>query len=339
MRDDPVWFDDPEDAPAPRTGSRRAIVLAIAAIPWMLVAALVLLPDRTVNPAGTASPPSAAADTQAGTTTTAVPSSDSAPAPPVPPAPSAADRLDTEVDTPIRHPHDAGTTLADIGTELSTRDSLAAVATVVARAWLTGVSPHLDVPGLTPTDPSSYAEHVVVEAIDRHDPHLAVVTVLAVQLRESPEGLRVDTRRVAVPLATTDGRVHPVDEPWWLPTPDLRSGDLPAEPQTDPAWFEAAVTGLRAAGLQDIEVTALERTDHWPWRAHITARTADGQPIDGPVWLRWTGQGFEVAGHVPASSAATPPDTPPDLPPDVPPGTPSDVPPDVPADDQQEVDP
>ena len=331
MRDDPVWFDDPEDAPAPRTGSRRAVVLAIAAIPWLLVAALVLLPDRSADPADTIPTASATPDTTPDAGTPTPPESDPDPPPPAPAPPLAEGRLDAEVDTRSRHPDAAVTTMADIGTELSTRDSLAAVATVVARAWLTGVSPHLDVPGLTPTDPSGYAEHVVVEAIDRHDPHLAVVTVLAVLLRETPEGLRVDTQRVAVPLAITDGRVHPADEPWWLPSPDLRSGDLPAEPQTDPAWFEAAATGLRAAGFQDIEVTALERTDRWPWRARITARTADGQPIDGPVWLQWTGQGFEVAGHVPASSATTPPDTPPDVPPD--------TPPDIPADDEQEVDP
>lgn len=319
MHDDPVWFDDPEDASAPRRGSRRAVVLAIAAIPWVLVAALVLLPDRTVDPAGGTPTPAAVADPSAEAGNPAVQSSDPAPITPPPPTEDRVGaNVDADVDTGIRPPEgDAGATQPDIGPKLSTRDSLAAVATVVARAWLTGVSPHLDVPGLTPTDPSSYAEHVVVEAIDQHDPHLAVVTVLAVLLREEAEGLRVDTRRVAVPLAITDGRVHPADEPWWLPSPDLRSGDLPSEPQTDPAWFEAAVTGLEDVGLEDVEVTALERTDRWPWRAHVAARTADGQSIDGPVWLRWNGQGFEVAGYVPTATE----------------------PPDPPTDDEQEVDP
>ena len=323
MRDDPVWFDEPEEVTDHRHGPRRTVVIAIAAVPWVLVAALVLLSDRSVDPATPAGPPAVAADpghdvdTQspsgpaAGAATEEV-TEGSRPTDPAGPSGSAPAR-------PLV-PED-GSAAADAGAawhhrlsrELATRDALTAVATVVARAWLTGVSPHLDVPGLTPTDPATYAEHVVVEAIEQDDPHLAVVSVLAVLLRETSEGLRVETRRVAVPLAITDGHVQPAGAPWWLPTPDLRSVELPTETQTDPAWFEAAATALQAAGLQDVEVTALERTDRWPWRAHITARTAGGGAIDGPVWLRWNGQGFELAGTVPAStsSQAPPPVAPP----------------------------
>lgn len=334
MQEDPVWFDEPEEASGPRSGPRRAVVVAIAAIPWVLVAALVLLPGRSVDPPVTAGSPSVATDPGpdappgategAPTQVDPVPpsgSDHSAPAPPRDPPATVADPL---------------TPRSSVAMDLSTRDALAAVATVVARAWLTGVSPHLDVPGLTPIDPASYAEHVVVEAIDQDDPHLAVVSVLAVLLRETSEGLRVETRRVAVPLAITDGRVQPAGEPWWLPRPDLRAVDLPVEVQTDPAWFEAAAAGLREAGLRDVEVATLERTDRWPWRAHITARTPDGQALDGPVWLRWNGQGFELAGHVPATDGPRDGPTGEDRPTDEDGPTDED---DPAADDDQEVDP
>ncbi len=334
MHDDPVWFDEPEEASAARNGPRRAVVIAIAAIPWVLVAALVLLPDRSVDPPPTAGTSSVTPDTGPDATPDATPdptpdspsdATDGGPTPVDPDPPAASDH---SASTPPRDAPTIGATTrtprASLTEDRSTRDALAAVATVVARAWLTGVSPHLDVPGLTPIDPASYAEHVVVEAIEHDDPHLAVVSVLAVLLRETSEGLRVETRRAAVPLAITDGRVQPAGEPWWLPAPDLRSVDLPVEAQTDPAWFEAAAAGLQEAGFRDVEVSALERTDRWPWRAHITARTSDGQAIDGPVWLRWTGQGFELSGHRPMTDG---------------PGIGSTDENDPPVDDEQEVEP
>ncbi len=310
MFDDSRWLDDaPEPEHERRDPRRRFVVVGMAAIPWVIVAALLLAPDGAANDG---------VGSDASTEEAGEVSDPSEAAPDDPADGSLATEGATDDMTPEPSTRSGPTTMADDGPSPVSprvasesgmvRDALAARATIIARAWLTGVAPHLDVPGLTPADPTSYAEHVVVEAVDQSDPPAAVVTLLAVLLRETPEGLRADIRRVAVPLVIESGQAQPAGEPWWLPSPDLHSVELPSEDQTDPAWFEAAADGLRAAGLEDVQVSALARTDRWPWRAQVRARTPDGEQIDGPVWLRWNGVGFDLAGAVPGGTPHTAPD-------------------------------
>lgn len=308
MQGDPMWLEEPQEPTRRGLGSRRWLVLVIAAIPWAIVAALVLLPRDTpheppsavapeLGPAPTASPEP--------TDRAADPSVDTADDPAVPSTPP-----DGATSPERRTPPSSGAATLPESSEASAaaRDRLAATATVIARAWLTGVAPHLGAGGLEPVDATSYAEHLAVEAIEHRDPHLAVVSLLAVLVREDPDGLVVDHRRVAVPLAVDDDRVHPVGSPWWLPAPDLDAVELPAEELTDPGWVEAAVDGLLAAGLEDVEVRRLARTSRWPWRADVVATTPEGERIDGPVWLRWTEHGFQLAGLTqPAEALAVAP--------------------------------
>lgn len=328
MQGDPMWLEEPQDQDRGRTGSRRWLVLVIAAVPWMVVAALVLLPrDAPHDPPSTVPEASEAPE---------APEVSEHPVPPVdePPTATAADPPSgSSPPSDQQPPRGAGSTVLPALPEVPTpdRDRLAATATVVARAWLTGVAPHLGLGGLDPVDATSYAEHLVVEAIDHRDPHLAVVSLLAVLLREEPDGLTVDHRRVAVPLAIEDGSVRLVGSPWWLPAPDLEVVDLPAEERSDPAWVDAAVDGLLAAGLEDVEVRGLERTSRWPWRADVVATTPEGERIDGSLWLRWTEHGFLLAG-LPDHDGAPP--VPPE---DGPPDQPSDHPPS--GSDAREIDP
>lgn len=335
MQGDAMWLDEPQEPTRRGLGARSWLVLVIAAIPWAIVAALILLPRETPPDPSAASAPDVEATRQA-------------PPEPIRPGDGASSDGLERPTTPSRTDHassdprpppasEAPAQHDDAGTPTGARDRLAATATVIARAWLTGVTPHLGIAGVDPVDTTSYAEHLAVEGIERRDPHLAVVRLLAVLVREDPDGLVVDHRRVAVPLAVDGDRVRPVGSPWWLPAPNLAAVELPAEELTDPGWVEAAVDGLLAAGLEDVEVRRLARTSRWPWRADIVATTPEGERIDGPVWLRWTERGFRLAGLAPSTDG-----------PDIAPGSsPSPQPPtgDPPADDppsdaaDREVDP
>jgi hypothetical protein len=319
MRDDlPDWLDAEPEPVAPR--GRRSLLVVLAALPWCLVLALVVFPRtspiRTAGsvggsaPARDAEPPTSHgphADAPADATSDAVAQPDTAPpdamprggergeggadatapatvpAPDVDGAPPDADWWLTEHRGNWRISPGEGAT--------------ASLAVAVARAWLTGIPPRLESAGIAPIHDASYVEHLVVEAVERPEEGAAVVTLLAVVLEVGDHDQTVEARRLGVPVVETPDGPRPGGSPWWLPAPDLTPTDLTSEPVDDPAQVLAALEALEAGGFRELELLSLERTDGWPWVAHVEALspTAD-RPWEGAVWLRRHLDGFAVAG-------------------------------------------
>ncbi len=272
-RDSP-WFDD-EDGLARGDGRRRIrLLLAAATVPWLVVVLLVVRQAGEVpEPVGETAADPVAADE------------------PPQPAAVATDDADEATDpvevlslTEIRGDWRMGVGDGDV----------AAVAVLVARAWLTGVDPILPINGFDPY-PDGYAEHLVVEAIERPDAGAAIVTLTAIVLEPDANGLAATPRRLAVPLMLDDG-VHPAGEPWWLPEPVLEPVTVELEPVSDPEEQLAAAEALTAAGYLDVELLTLGNADGWPWIAQVRARTPGGAVVEGPVWLRRHLHGFVVVG-------------------------------------------
>lgn len=300
MRDD-IWTDDEDTPRRPRS---VATVIAIAAIPWLIVAALIFLPrasgapdvgDQRAVPADmgddvsddgvTTEPPRSAGelpdggtqgrDGEAGATADApdqlgevtVPSDDSGPPP----------------DEDRRGP-------------APTDRELAALATVIARAWTTGVAPPLHVEGFPATTDLRYAEHVVVESVERPSAPLAVVTMLVVLLEETEDDLRADVRRLAVPLAIHTAQPRAAGEPWWLPAPDLTTLELGGETYDDPSLYLEAEEALQRAGYREVTVDGLQRTSAGVWLASVRGRDPSGRDRQATPWLVHDGQGFTLLG-------------------------------------------
>lgn len=183
----------------------------------------------------------------------------------------------------------------------------AAVATLVARAWLTGVGPRLDVPGLA-GPAGSYAEHLVVEAVDHPAPGAAVVTLLALVLRAEGDTYRdAEVQRVAVPLWFDGDGARPAGPPWRLPPPGLAvASPQVSEAITDPEVLAAAGEALAAAGYAVTEVVSLGRVQGWPLVVTAVA-TAPGSdaPAEHVVWLREHLGELVVAGSRPAPTPAS----------------------------------
>jgi hypothetical protein len=276
---EPDWFDD--EGAAPETPPRRRhLLLLLATVPWLLVAALLLLPD------GPAEEPRAS-EADAATTDAAVDPT---------PTPSEVEGGDPEPlstePTPVAD--DGVLTLQELRGRWRVapgEEEAASLGLAVARASLTGLGPRLEMAGVEP-DPSTYAEHLVVEAVERPSSEVAVVTILAVVLIDEADGrARVELRRLAVPIATTADGPRPVTAPWPLPAPDLVAFEPDLEPLTDEATEAAAASALSAAGLGEHTIESLETAPGWPVVAHLSAG-------DGPrsVWLRRHVGGLVVAG-------------------------------------------
>lgn len=293
MRDElPDWMDPPaEDAERPRRRLHR--LLALAAVPWVVVAVLVgwrgsgqpvaatddlgAPPDAT-EPAGDA----AAGDTTAGDGPAGVAEAgdDVAGGPP-----------------PVTDPVEDGLVAEtwQVGwREYPGDGATVAVAAAVARAWLTGLDPLLAVEGISPDDGSSYAEHLTVEAIERPGPGAAVVTFSAVVL-EGGEPTTARLRRVAVPVDEHDHDPRPAGAPWELPGLELTPAPPVAADELGAEHWPAAEAALRAAGFVDAELRGLQRTTSWPVLAAVRTETPDG-PRDAVVWLRRHLDRFVVAG-------------------------------------------
>lgn len=295
MRED-IWVEEEDD------GQRRPrsmlAILVIAAIPWIIVAAIVLLPDRD-EPASPEVEGEAALEQSE--------QSDDAPDTPQDGEPSQAEGTE-EVTSDSQDEAPGGTVgssdpASEVHDRVDTRASidlaLAATATVVARAWATGVDPPLDVPGVDPDQRPRYAEHVAVESIDHASSGLAVVTLVAVVLEDFDEGLGADLRRIAVPLAVNEGSPRLAGTPWWLPPPAIHPAEVAVETVLDPALLSSAADALQRAGYDDVEVAALYRTAEWPWVAGFTALAPGGEQVTGEAWLRQEHDGFILAGHLP----------------------------------------
>jgi hypothetical protein len=291
----PDWVD--EDVPAPPSSGRRAALLALAALPWIVVLALVLAPDS--RPGTVASVPQTHVEAHAGG----------------PPADGSATDLDAS------GTHDAGPGARDVdpgtpdepgsapqgppGWEIAALQgawratpgdgATAALATAIARAWLTGVRPVLRIEGLEPPASTTYAEHLVVEAIERPAAGAAVVTVLAVLLDTDDGGAIGDSRlaRLAVPVVEDADGPHPGGAPWPLPGPGLSLRAPATVEVTDTAVRDRALEALHLAGYEGAELLTLEVGDGWPWVARF-------QPPDGTgpsmVWLRRHLERFVVTG-------------------------------------------
>jgi len=300
------WFEGPErgdEEPAP---GRRRWLLPLIAVPWLVVAALLVLPGRGGPGAEGPSP------------TTAAPEQ----------VPDLADRSGAGAEERLLHEHadrepvtttaepppttgDGGGSAPELPAvtleleELRGRwrvgpgsEEAAALAVVIARAWLTGLGPRLELEGAAP-DPGSYAEHLVVEAVEHPSPRTTAVTLVAVLLSDPEDAdAAVEVRRVVVPLATDGGSPRPAGAPWLLPGPALAQAEVDLQPLDDPAAGTAADTALAVAGLGELAVTDLRTADGWP----VVARASDGER-EHTIWLRPHLDGFVVAGSTLAGAA------------------------------------
>ena len=291
------WFDateqDPHDTGGARARRRRLTVLA--AVPWLVVAALLVLPLRG-DPASNAPVDSeeAAEPAAAGT---AVPTGGTPPD----------GRQDTSRSNVTVEDTAAPLAVVEVE-ELRGRwrvapgeEELAALALVSARAHLTGIGPRLAIDGADPP-PGSYAEHLVVEAVEHPSPDTTVVTVVAILLLEPTDGdARVEVRRLAVPLAHGEDGPSTAGRPWELPPPSLPTADTAAlDPVEDPALFSAADTALAVAGLGEQRTTALATAPGWPLVATTTGPDGEQQ-----VWFRRHLDGLVVAGSTLRGAAPT----------------------------------
>jgi hypothetical protein len=302
----PGWLDDDPEADAPR--DRRLILPVLAVLPWLVVLGLVLTPlvgDAPPAPAsvgaedhGHASHHPAPQMDAGRPAATAPPADAEAPEDPSPPTEEEAGWWIAEHRGNWRIGHGEGAT--------------AALAAAVARAWLTGLEPRLAISGIVPDRDRTYAEHLVVEAIERPADGAAVVTLLAVVLDNVEDVRSAGVQRLAVPIAETVAGPRPAGSPWRLPAPDLTPAPLVGEPVEDPELSLAAHDALEAGGLADggrIELTSLVRTSGWPWIAHVRVHPSPDAELDGAspweaaIWLRRHLDGFALTG-VPWSSAA-----------------------------------
>src|SRR5690606_17903526 len=104
-------------------------------------------------------------------------------------------------------------------------------------------------------------------------------------------------RRAAVPLTLSATSIHPGGQPWWLPGEhDLTPVEPHAATVDDPETHLAVVGALETAGYREVELVELATTDGGTLVATVTASTTDGDPIDGPVWLHPTSDGFALLG-------------------------------------------
>lgn len=283
MRDElPDWMDPPaEDAERPRRRLHR--LLALAAVPWVVVAVLVGWRG--------AGPPGAATDDLGAPPDADEPAGDAAPV-----DTGATDEVAGGPHPVTDLPEDA---LVAETWQMGWREypgdgATVAVAAAVARAWLTGLDPLLAVDGISPGDDSSYAEHLTVEAIERPGPGAAVVTFSVVVL-EGGEPTTARLRRVAVPVDEHDHDPRPAGAPWELPGLELTPAPPIAADELGAEHWPAAEAALRAAGFVEAELRGLQRTTSWPVLAAVRTETPDG-PRDEVVWLRRHLDRFVVAG-------------------------------------------
>jgi hypothetical protein len=305
------WFDD--DGPSASRPRRTGVALAIAA-PWM-VAAAVLVHGATADADG----PSATAAEDVG------PEGADDLSDPEDPAVEPADVADPDVPgsagphhetpsagAPAAGPRDVDPRVVDGPTTADART----LATIVARAWLSGTGPDLDVPGITPQR-GVYLEHVAAGAVEVPGADTAVVTVHLVLLGSSEDRYdEVVVRRAAVPLTVTDDEVHPAGPPWWLPDPPVLTSHLPETvPLDDPDLLAEVTATLADAGVDDAEVIELGRGQGDLLVASVRGAGPHG-PVDGDLWLTQATGTPRVLGVAPPPDGTRPASDPADHPAD-----------------------
>lgn len=288
------WLDDEVPGTVRHRGSRHRLLLVAATLPWVLVVALLLLPGRLAGDGGDDVGPSADLEPEpvddrslAGSER---PERDTVEATDEPADPSA-DQRPTEEPDGIDPAGPAASAAS-----ASEEGPAAALAILIARAWLTGMEPLLDAPGLEGPQDARYAEHLTVEAVDRLSADTAVVTVVAILL-EGEDALGAEVLRLAVPIVWDDAGVRAAGTPWPLALPDLAITPLGVERElTDPDLHLAAVGALEDAGFASVDLRRLEDSGRGPVVAHLDARAPDGTSLSGTVWLRPHADGFVVGG-------------------------------------------
>jgi hypothetical protein len=303
----PGWLDDDP----PPTAPRRPLLLVLAVVPWVVVAVLLVRPlggapdpadvpvatEERHGPVGGPEPDAPSLDPDGTFDHTGEPTED----PVDRDAPGRGDVADDAAHAPPRTEGgaDAGSSGWSITEHRATwriapgDGATAAVAVAWARAWLTGLDPQLADAELEPIDDATYAEHLVVEAVERPEAGAAVVTVVAVLLRTGGQAATVE--RLAVPVVEPAGEApRPAGRPWWLPAPDLGATPLTLEEVDDPELSLAAAEALAGAGL-DAQLVALGRTEAWPWIAVVQGQHGDAGPLQ-EIWLRRHLDGFAVTG-------------------------------------------
>lgn len=295
------WIDHPDGTG--RVRRARPLLLIAASLPWLLVAGLLLLPGR-----GTPGQDRPAVDQDRAT----LESLDPDPGAPDPgaPAPVSRDPDDGDPDDGATRPSGTPPTTSappDGGpgrspdlevTERRGRwrvepgiEEAAALAVVVARAWLTGLEPVLAVDGVAPAEPDGYAEHLVVEAVEQPGTDAAVVTVVGIVL--GGDDLEARVRRVAVPVSLRSDGPRIAGRPWELPAPSLEIDEPERRRIDDPDERLAASEALLAAGIGEHALVALHDTPGWPVIAEVQV---DGSASTSSVWLRRHLDGFVVSG-------------------------------------------
>lgn len=310
MPDTPAWFDEEPEAARPRR-RRFVSVVAIAAASWVVLA-LVLLQGSggapaATGPHGPAATVGAPADTRDGSDhqaeTDRADAADTSAAPAEPAETEAGSASGTD-----QGPDAAGSGPAGAEPTAVGREEAEALAIAVVRGWLSDGGPDLPVPGIE-VDRRAYLEHVAVESVVVPSDGLAVArTLLVLLIRDGDHYTEAVVRRAAVPLTVTPDSVHPGGPPWWLPSaPDLTPVAPEATASAAPDAGDSVAATLEAAGYAEVSVAAVRATDGGTLVAEVTARTAAGDPVRGPVWLHPAPQGLVLLGDVhqrPAPSGA-----------------------------------
>jgi hypothetical protein len=303
--DAPPWLDpEPDEVARPR---RRSLVALLAVAPWLVVIVLLVLPRASGAPAGVGGadgPHHAHPDPDEG----AVDAGDAITSPRDGTTDDDEDHDRAAPDDDLREGGaadgwDAGGTGWSITEERGNwrvapgDGATTALAVAVARAWLTGVAPTLELAGIPPSRDATYVEHLVVEALERPAVGAAVVTLLAIVLeRDDEDQHHVRVERLAVPVVETGPQPRPGGPPWWLAPPELEPAPLSGTPIADPEVHLAALDALRRGGLDDIELLALETSDGWPVLASVRVDGPHHDGWEGTVWLRRHLDGFALAG-------------------------------------------
>jgi hypothetical protein len=314
--DAPPWLDpEPDEVASPR---RRSVVALLAVAPWLVVIVLLVLPRASGPPAGAGradGPHHSHPDPDEG----AVDAGDAISSPRDGTIDEVAGDDRAGEDDELRHGRAADGSAED-GTAWSITEArgnwrvapgdgaTAAVAVAVARAWLTGVAPTLELAGIPPSRDGTYVEHLVVEALERPAVGAAVVSLLAVVLeRGEDDQHHVRVERLAVPVVETGSQPRPGGPPWWLAPPELEPAPLDGTPIADPEMHLAALDALRRGGLDDVELLALETSDGWPILASVRVHDGHRDGWEGTVWLRRHLDGFALAGVPLGPADRTPP--------------------------------
>jgi hypothetical protein len=297
------WFDD-DPEPAPRS-RRLPVLLVVAAVPWVLVAALVQRGPAEPQPR---TAPMAAVDQADGSS--APTTGDDPPEPEeldqVPPADGDGQVGRGELDAPDDDGQLVPPPVAPTGPRGDAPPSptqvlhgvAEALVVAITRAWLSDGGPDVDAPGIE-VDRRGYLEHVAVERVELTSPDLAVATVTVVLLgRDGGSYVDAEVRRAAVPLAVEATTVHPAGTPWWLADPvDLTLRPPETEPVEDELVSRTVGDALAAAGFRDTTVRDVRRTGDATLVADVTATTPAGDLVEGDLWLAETADGAVVLGH------------------------------------------